>query len=101
MAHESTVTDSDMLRRQLMAPDLMQRVAALHSLELEAECACDQRPAVAHAAARFAARGIPFYALHDPHYKAWVGKAVDYWQRLHAGSLPPAAGVDARAVQRP
>ncbi len=88
MAHDSTVIDSDTLREQLMAPSPMQRVAALHSLEVEAECgACDERASVAHAAARFAARGIPFYALNDPHYKAWVGKAVDYWQRLHGGAF--------------
>jgi hypothetical protein len=83
MPHAATVTDSASLRQQLMAPNPMQRVVALHTLEVEAECGtADDRSAVAHAAAKFAARGIPFYAINDPHYKAWVGKAVDYWTRL-------------------
>ncbi len=93
--------DSDTLREQLMAPNPMQRVSALHSLEVEAESGvADERAAVAQAAAKFAARGIPFYAVDDPHYKAWVGKAVDFWQRLHAVPFVPAGRLSGGSAQR-
>ena len=74
----------DTLRQQLMASDPMQRAMALHALEIEVErCAASSRAALRHEAERFAARGIPYYALHDRHFQDWVGKAVSYWERLH------------------
>lgn len=83
MAFESRPIDTDTLRHQLMAPEPMKRIVALHALEIALEPgASAARAAVAGAAARFAARGIPFYATHDPHYCAWVSKAVSLWQRL-------------------
>ncbi len=85
------VTDSDSLREQLMAADPMQRAMGLHALEIEVElCAGSSRASLGHEAARFAARGIPYYALHDPHFQDWVGKAVSYWERLHAANAPVA-----------
>ena len=53
-------------------------------------------------AARFAARGIPFYAAHDAQYLAWVDKAVALWQRLHAapGLVPAAVRTPAVSVVR-
>ena len=79
--------DCDALREQLRAPDPMQRVMALHALEVEVARA-GPRP-LANEVMRFTERGIPFYCLHDPHYCDWVSKAVSYWQRLHA--MPVAA----------
>ena len=82
------VTDSQTLRQHLMAPDPMLRLLGLHALERELE----RHPAGAliNEIARFAARGIPYYSLSDPHFMEWVGKAVAYWERLHGGpKMPP------------
>jgi hypothetical protein len=89
MNPNSACVDSDSLRAQLMAPDPMQRVIALHSLELE----LGQKTTVPDArlageVQKFAARGIPFYAPHGEHYRAWVHRVVDYWERLHAVASP-------------
>ena len=79
MHHTSSVIDSATLRQQLTAADPMQRAMGLHALELEVQrCAGSLRGE----AARFAERGIPYYALHDPYFQDWVGKAVSYWERL-------------------
>jgi len=85
MSLPASVTDSDTLRAQLMAPDPMQRAIALHALEVEVvRRAAASRGALAHEVEKFTARGIPFYSLHDPHFCNWVGKAVAYWQKLRA-----------------
>jgi len=76
-----SVTDSRSLREHLTAPDPMQRAMGLYALEVEAE---RRTAALGQEAARFASRGIPYYALHDPHFQDWVGKAVSYWERLRA-----------------
>ena len=82
---QASVIDSDTLREQLMAPDPMQRAIALHALEVEVErSAAAARGSLAQEVEKFTARGIPFYALHDPHFRNWVGKAVAYWQRLQS-----------------
>lgn len=74
-----SVTDAATLRQKLTAADPFQRALGLHALEIEVErCA----GALRSEAARFAERGIPYYALHDPHFQDWVGKAVSYWERL-------------------
>jgi len=82
MHQDAHITDSRSLRERLMAPDPMQRAIGLHALKVEAE-RCAQR-GLTQEASKFAARGIPYYALHDPHFNDWVGKAVSYWERLHA-----------------
>ena len=83
MDHDSLVLDSDTLRRQLMSHLPMQRIKALHTFEVEpAAGATPEHVAAASAAARFAARGIPFYSVQDTSYLAWVDKAVALWQRL-------------------
>jgi hypothetical protein len=89
------VTDSASLRQQLMAADPMQRAMALHALEIEAERAAPARQSLCQEAARFASRGIPYYALHDRHFQDWVGKAVSYWERLHAAQPAAVALVSA------
>jgi hypothetical protein len=82
--YSPTVTDAASLRQQLMAPDPMQRAMGLHALELEvSRCSGGARATLSQEAARFAARGIPYYALHDRHFQDWVGRAVSYWERLH------------------
>lgn len=94
MAFDSTPIDSDTLRQHLMAPDPMKRVVALHALEIELEPGAPAaRAALAGAAAKFAARGIPFYAVNDPHYCAWVSKAVSFWQRLNDSTAFAPAGL--------
>jgi hypothetical protein len=74
--------NADLLRAQLMAPDPMQRVMALHSLEVEAEHR--KAPKLAGQVEAFASRGIPYYAPNEPHYQAWVGRALEFWLRLQA-----------------
>jgi len=78
----SCIHDSQSLRDHLTAPDPMRRFIGLHALE---SAATRSHASLGHEAARFTARGIPYYALHDPHFQAWVGKAASYWERLHAG----------------
>ena len=84
MPSASSIMDSSTLRERLMAPEPMPRFTALHALEgvgLE-QGASPSRVALAQAVARFVERGIPFYSEQDPHYRAWVSKAVSYWERL-------------------
>ena len=73
-----TTFDPSSLRAQLMSDLPMQRIKALHLLEVQPTGG--NTPEYV-AAARFAARGIPFYSARDPHYLAWVDKAVGHWQR--------------------
>ena len=89
MNPNSACVDSDSLRAQLMAPDPMQRVMALHSLELElGQHATVPDARLAGEVQKFAARGIPFYAPHGEHCRAWVHRVVDYWERLHSVASP-------------
>lgn len=84
---KSSALDLEGLRAQLMAPDPMQRVCALHAIEVEAEQGGSGK--LAGQVEAFAARGIPYYAPTDPHYRAWVERALRYWQQVHAdGALP-------------
>lgn len=88
-AHPTAAIDAAILRERLLAPEPMPRIMALHALEEEIEqlqggsAAC---VALANAAARFVERGIPYYNLQDPHYQAWVSKAVSYWEKLHGSA---------------
>jgi hypothetical protein len=92
MASHFHPLDPETLRQHLMAPEPTKRAAALHALEVELEPGTPAaRSPLAGAAAKFAARGIPFYAVDDPHYRAWVSKAVDFWLRLRATHSGPAA----------
>jgi len=83
MSHKPT---AQTLRAQLMAPEPIQRVHALHALELELS---DAPHAVAEELEAFAARGIPSHPPEEPAYREWVGKAVAYWERLHAPKAVP------------
>lgn len=80
----TTIASSQDLHAELMAPEAMKRVLALHAVEVEAD-KVGSTPLV-KAFTDFAARGIPFYSPQDPHYQAWVGKAVGYWEQLHGGA---------------
>lgn len=86
MGHKTT---AQALREQLMAPRAIERVHALHALELGLE----EAPAspVAEELEAFTARGIPYYAPEDPEYREWVAKAVSYWEQLHADADVPVA----------
>ena len=96
MGHKTT---AQALREQLMAPRAIERVHAMHALELELEetPAC----AVAEELEAFTARGIPYYAPHEPEYREWVAKAVSYWEKLHtdAQALPPVPSMSVAKVR--
>lgn len=83
----TTIASSQDLHTELMAPEAMTRVRALHAVEVEADKA-GSTP-LSQAFTDFAARGIPFYSPQDPHYQEWVGKAVGYWEQLHSGVAAP------------
>lgn len=79
-----SIIDAASLRQQLTARDPMQRAIGLHALEVEVgRCSSGANASLSQEAARFAARGIPYYALDDRHFQHWVGRAVSYWERLH------------------
>ena len=84
MASASPLMDAAQLRECLMAPQPMPRFTALHALEevVHEAGASPASSALAHTAARFVERGIPYYSAQDPHYQAWVAKAVSYWEKL-------------------
>lgn len=84
---QTSIIDAQALRQQLMAADPLQRAHALHALERAAQRATAARSVLGVQAGRFAARGIPYYALRDPHFCRWVGKAVSYWERLHTAAI--------------
>lgn len=73
--------DAQTLRTELMAPQPMRRATALHAVELELEGSAARR-ALMQQVQSFIARGIPFYAPDDAHYRDWVSRVVTYWQRL-------------------
>ncbi|MGC4060078.1 MAG: hypothetical protein QM749_04175 [Aquabacterium sp.] len=83
MGHKTT---AQALRDQPMAPKAIERVHAMHALELELEESPSS--AVAEELEAFTARGIPYYAPEDPEYREWVAKAVSYWEQLHAENHP-------------
>jgi hypothetical protein len=95
----STKPTAQTLRDQLMAPEPIQRVHALHALELELGEA--PHGAVAEELEAFAARGIPYYAPQEPAYREWVGKAVGYWEKLHAAHSVPRMKARTRRAPQP
>lgn len=91
MAQSTAGLNVDHLRERLMAADPMQRVAALHNLECElVRAAYPSTGRLAKAVTEFVARGMPFYSSLDPHYLAWVERAVQYWVRLQRPCAEPA-----------
>lgn len=88
-SHHSAVMDASTFREGLMASEPMPRFTALHALEAGIEKLQGGNAAtvaLAKAAARFVERGVPYYSKHDPHYQAWVSKAVSYWEKLSLGA---------------
>ncbi len=92
------ITTAQALRAQLMAPEPIQRVNAMLALELELDESLQGD--VARELEEFAARGIPYYAPEDPHYREWVGKAVGYWEKLHAPHVVPCMTARTRRATR-
>ena len=88
------------LRAQLMATDPMQRAMALHAIELELSRghAASSR-AFAKEVENFTARGIPFYAPRDRHFRDWVSRAVSYWEKLRGGSQGSTSPAQARPFE--
>lgn len=84
MPHRAT---AQYLRTELMAPEAIKRVHALHVMEMEVEQVPDQK--VAQELEALTERGIPFYSPQDPAYCDWVAKAVSLWERVqHAHDHP-------------
>lgn len=76
--------EAENLKARLMARDPMERFMALHTLEVEA----GHEGRLAGQVEAFAARGVPYYAPEDPHYQAWVERALALWERLHPVATP-------------
>ena len=91
-------TTAQSLREQLMAPQAIERVHALHALELALEAA-PASPVAAELEA-FTARGIPYYAPEDQEYLDWVAKAVSYLEALHTGGTKAARGTSSARTAR-
>ncbi len=102
MKVETSGLDAAALRAQLMATDPMQRAMALHAIELELERghAASSR-AFAREVEHFTARGIPFYAPQDRHFRDWVTRAVSYWEKLRSGSAEVSSAAEHEAVRAP
>ncbi|MFZ2650198.1 MAG: hypothetical protein WA210_08830 [Burkholderiaceae bacterium] len=101
MTRRRAGVDDVHLRERLMATQPMQRVAALHDLECElVRSAHPPSAQLAQAIQEFVARGMPFYSNVDPHYLAWVDRAVDYWERLQRAGVAEPAAASARAQGR-
>ena len=85
-----------------MAAEPMQRVTALHALECElTRSAHPPGGRLAQAIGDFVARGMPFYSSVDPHYLAWVDRAVEYLERLRRqASEARSTGRERRATVR-
>lgn len=56
------------------------RIKALHLLERLADDAKDAR--LQREVHGFTSRGVPYYALHDPHFNAWVQQAGSLYGRV-------------------
>ncbi|MBA3591610.1 hypothetical protein [Methylibium sp.] len=103
MKAETGGPDTTALRAQLMAADPMQRAMALHTIELELKGghAVPSR-AFAKEVENFTARGIPFYAPQDRHFRDWVARAVSYWEKLRSGSAEVmSSAAERQAVRAP
>jgi hypothetical protein len=74
--------NSDALRRQLMAPEPIQRARGLHAVERLLGQSDGRRDRLATEAEKFVSRGLPFYQPQDTQYGAWVNRTVTYWERL-------------------
>ncbi len=74
--------NSEALRRQLMAPEPIQRARGLHAVECLLAQSGGRRARLATEAEKFVSRGLPFYLPEDAQYTEWVNRTVAYWERL-------------------
>lgn len=74
--------NADTLRRQLMAPEPIQRARGLHAVECALAQSGSQRARLATEAEKFISRGLPFYLPEAAQYTEWVDRTVGYWERL-------------------
>jgi hypothetical protein len=65
---------------ELCSPVAFHRIKALHLLERVADELKDAR--LQREVASFTGRGVPYYALHDPHFNAWVQQASGLYGRV-------------------
>lgn len=84
----STHSNVIYFQAELRSPVAFDRTKALHSLELMGEQLHDQ--ALAKEVLEFTSRGVPYYALEDAHFNAWVGQAGGLWTRVRAAEAQPA-----------
>jgi len=84
----STHSNVIYFQAELRSPVAFDRTKALHSLELMGEQLLDK--ALAKEVLDFTSRGVPFYALEDSHFNAWVGQAGGLWTRARTAEAQPA-----------
>jgi hypothetical protein len=70
------------LERLLSHPQPFARHAVLHDLEQQLARA-RPKAALATRVQQFVERGVPYFAPHDAHYRAWAAKAAQLWDELH------------------
>ena len=84
----STHSNVIYFQAELRSPVAFDRTKALHSLELMGEQLHDQT--LAKEVLEFTSRGVPYYALEDSHFNAWVGQAGGLWTRARSAEAQPA-----------
>lgn len=69
---------------RLLAPaGPIARHALLHDMEVQLSRLRERCPGL-HARVRsFVARGVPYFAPADAHYREWAAKASQLWDELH------------------
>ena len=88
VAHEPS-TSSPAPDQRLQAPQLQERLLALHQIEQLAEHQQNgPRAEAARRALRLTERGLPYYAPQDPAYARWVQKAAECWDALTTDAGP-------------
>jgi hypothetical protein len=78
----SSTAEHPVLERLLSPREPFERHAVLHDLELQLARA-RPKAALATRVQQFVERGVPYFAPHDAHYRAWAEKAAQLWDALH------------------
>jgi hypothetical protein len=80
MPHTLHVLTPAEFQAELCSPVAFHRIKALHLLERLADEAKDSR--LQREVSTFTGRGVPYYALHAPHFNAWVQQASGLYGRV-------------------
>lgn len=79
---DSSTAAHPVLERLLAPHEPFARHAVLHDLELQL-ARTRPKAALATRVQQFVERGVPYFAPHDAHYRAWAAKAAQLWDELH------------------